>query len=164
MAESVERIAAALNGGASDADLTGAALRKSFVLSVDQAHAVHPNYAKKHESAHMPSMNGGIVIKRNSNQKYTTNGVTGLLVREVARRAGLRAPQEFMVRNDCGCGSTIGPIISTATGIRAVDVGMPQLSMHSCRETMGIADLTSGLDLFVAYFQNFRAADSSVEQ
>lgn len=70
MAVSVERIAVA-------------ALRKSFVLSVDQAHAVHPNYAKKHEAAHLLSMNEGVVIKQNSNQKYTTNGVTGLLVREV---------------------------------------------------------------------------------
>lgn len=142
MAEAVERISAALNGGSLNVDVNAATLRKSFVLSVDNAHAVHPNYASKHEVNHQPKMNDGMVIKRNSNQRYATNSVTGLLMREVARRAGLPPVQEFMVRNDCPCGSTIGPIISTATGIRAIDMGMPQLSMHSCRETMGISDRT----------------------
>lgn len=85
-------------------------------------------------------MNGGMVIKRNSNQRYATNCMTGFLIKEIARKAGLPAVQEFVVRNDCGCGSTIGPIISSNTGIRAIDMGCPQLSMHSIRETMGIAD------------------------
>jgi aspartyl aminopeptidase len=85
-------------------------------------------------------MNGGMVIKRNSNQRYATNGMTGFLVRELAKKAGLPAVQEFVVRNDCACGTTIGPIISAATGIRAIDMGCPQLSMHSIRETMGACD------------------------
>lgn len=85
-------------------------------------------------------MNAGMVIKRNSNQRYATNGVTGVLIREVCRRASLPPVQEFLVRQDCGCGSTIGPLISTATGIRAIDMGCPQLSMHSIREQMGICD------------------------
>lgn len=117
-------------------------LRKSFVLSSDQAHALHPNYASKHEKSHQPQMNGGMVIKRNSNQRYATNGMTGVLIREIARRARLSPPQEFLVRQDCGCGSTIGPLISTATGIRAIDMGCPQWSMHSIRETMGTCDCT----------------------
>ena len=85
-------------------------------------------------------MNDGMVIKRNSNQRYATNAITGLIVREIARKAALPPVQEFVVRNDCGCGSTIGPVISTATGIRAIDMGCPQLSMHSIRETMGVCD------------------------
>ena len=85
-------------------------------------------------------MNQGVVIKTNQNQRYCTNGVTGFIVREIARKAGIAPPQEFVVRNDCPCGSTIGPIVSANTGIRAVDAGMPQLSMHSCREVMGIVD------------------------
>lgn len=140
MGEAVEQIASALNGGDGNSDLYQSALRKSFVLSVDQAHAVHPNYASKHEKGHQPKMNGGMVIKRNSNQRYATNGITGFLVRELAKRAGLPPVQEFVVRNDCACGSTIGPIISAATGIRAIDMGCPQLSMHSIRETMGACD------------------------
>jgi aspartyl aminopeptidase len=113
---------------------------QSFILSSDQAHALHPNYASKHEKNHQPQMNAGMVIKRNSNQRYATNGVTGVLIREIARKASLPPVQEFMVRQDCGCGSTIGPLLSTATGIRAIDMGCPQLSMHSIRETMGICD------------------------
>ena len=78
--------------------------------------------------------------------------------------AGLPAVQEFVVRQDCGCGSTIGPLISSATGIRAIDMGCPQLSMHSIRETMGTCDLTNGLNLFKAFYQHFREVDESVEQ
>jgi aspartyl aminopeptidase len=139
MAEAVRRISSALTPENYNPDVYGACIRKSFVLSCDQAHAVHPNYASKHESEHAPKLNGGVVIKTNSNQRYTTNGVTGFMIRELGRKAQVPI-QEFAVRNDCPCGSTIGPIISANTGIRTVDVGMPQLSMHSCREVMGIAD------------------------
>lgn len=124
------------------------------------------------------------MIKRNANQRYATNGVTGLIMREVARRASLPPVQEFIVRQDCGCGSTIGPLISTATGIRAIDMGCPQLSMHSIRETMGTCDckclmvvlfmflplvlifciVTSGLKLFKSFFRHFREVDESIDQ
>lgn len=137
-------------------------ISRSFVLSVDQAHAVHANYASKHEKNHSPKMNDGMVIKRNANQRYATTGITGFIVREIARSAGLKPVQEFVVRNDCGCGSTIGPIISTNTGIRAIDLGCPQLSMHSIRETMGTSDITNGLDLFRAFFKHFREVDDSI--
>ena len=147
MMEAVRRISSALSEkpGSLDPDLYSSSIRKSFVLSVDQAHAVHPNYASKHQQNHAPKINAGVVIKANQNQRYSTNGVTGFIVRELARNAGLPI-QEFVVRNDCPCGSTIGPIISANTGIRAVDIGMPQLSMHSCREMMGIADCKFRLD------------------
>lgn len=105
-----------------------------------------------------------MVIKRNANQRYATTAVTGVLIREIAKRAGLAPVQEFIVRQDCGCGSTIGPIISSATGIRAIDMGCPQLSMHSIRETMGVCDLTNGLALFKAFFKHFREVDDAVEQ
>lgn len=140
MGESVRRISAALMGesnlSGSVEDIYDTTISKSFVLSSDQAHAIHPNYANKHEMSHQPKMNEGMVIKRNSNQRYATNGITGFIIREIAKRAGLPPVQEFIVRQDCGCGSTIGPLISTATGIRAIDMGCPQLSMHSIRETM----------------------------
>ena len=140
MAEAVKRISSALSPEEySDPNVYASCIRNSFVLSCDQAHAVHPNYASKHESQHSPKLNGGVVIKTNSNQRYTTNAVTGFVIRELGRTANVPI-QEFVVRNDCPCGSTIGPIISANTGIRTVDVGMPQLSMHSCREVMGIAD------------------------
>jgi aspartyl aminopeptidase len=142
MVEAVKRISSALSEKQHelDPDLYSVALRKSFMLSVDQAHAIHPNYSSKHEKNHSPRMNKGVVIKTNQNQRYTTNGVTGFIVRELTRKASIQPIQEFVVRNDCPCGSTIGPIIAATTGIRAVDVGMPQLSMHSCREVMGVSD------------------------
>jgi aspartyl aminopeptidase len=68
------------------------------------------------------------------------------------------------VRNDCPCGSTIGPTISALTGIRTVDAGMPQLSMHSCREVMGVQDLWYGLQLFTGFFQHFRTIDDNIEK
>lgn len=116
------------------------AMKKSFVISSDQAHALHPNYLSKHEKSHQPQMNAGMVIKRNANQRYATNGATAVVMREIVRRASLPPLQEFIVRQDCGCGSTIGPLISASTGIRTIDVGCPQLSMHSIREQMGISD------------------------
>jgi aspartyl aminopeptidase len=141
LGEAIKRISSALHADVLSAmDMYEATIRKSFVLSSDQAHALHPNYASKHEKNHQPQMNAGMVIKRNANQRYATNGVTGVLIREIARRASLPPVQEFMVRQDCGCGSTIGPLISASTGIRAIDMGCPQLSMHSIRETMGVCD------------------------
>eukprot|EP01036_Dinobryon_divergens_P023860 gene23860-32249_t len=127
------------------------------------AHAVHPNYASKHEKNHSPQMNGGLVIKTNTNQRYATSGVSGFFTRELGRRAGVPI-QEFSVRNDCPCGSTIGPVLSTNTGIMAVDIGMPQLSMHSIREMMGCADLTSAVKLFSTFFRDFRTVRSSLQE
>lgn len=167
LGEAVKRISAVLNSkqqASAPYDLYEATVRRSFVLSSDQAHALHPNYASKHEKNHQPQINAGMVIKRNSNQKYATTGPTGILMREIARRSNLPPVQEFIVRQDCGCGSTIGPLISSSTGIRAIDMGCPQLSMHSIRETMGVCDLTNGLNLFKSFFVHFRDVDESIEQ
>lgn len=142
-----------------------AALAKSFIMSVDMAHAVHPNYASKHEKTHSPMMNRGVVIKTNSNQRYATSGVTGFMVRELARASACGVPiQEFAVRNDCPCGSTIGPTLSAQTGIMAVDLGMPQLSMHSIREMMGVNDLLFGFRLFDSFLKDFGKVQSQMNK
>jgi aspartyl aminopeptidase len=151
-------------------DWLTACLEKSFILSIDMAHAIHPNFAQKHDAQHAPQLNGGIVVKTNCNQRYTTSGSSnsGFLLRELAARRGRpnrnsssssvsvssRIPmQEFVVKNDCACGTTIGPVLSAKTGIRTVDAGMPQWSMHSCREVMGIADCTlRSIDIIAIYF------------
>eukprot|EP00984_Skeletonema_dohrnii_P009014 scaffold3382_cov121-Skeletonema_dohrnii-CCMP3373.AAC.4 len=161
MAEAVKRITSAFCDVV-NVEAHSSAVRRSFVMSVDQAHAVHPNYASKHEKSHGPKMNAGVVIKTNQNQRYATNGVTGFIAREIGRKANTPM-QEFVVRSDCPCGTTIGPIISSNTGIRTVDLGMPQLSMHSCREVMGIADLSHGLSVFGSFFKNFNEIDESLE-
>ncbi|KAL7472335.1 hypothetical protein ACHAXS_012671 [Conticribra weissflogii] len=111
MSEAVSRVTAAFSGNSHsrDPELHSSATRRSFVLSVDQAHAIHPNYQGKHEKNHGPKMNAGVVIKTNQNQRYATNGVTGFVARELARKAEQSvALQEFVVRSDCPCGTTIG--------------------------------------------------------
>jgi len=118
-------------------------LRKSFVCSIDMAHALHPNYAAKHDAAMAPKINGGLVIKHNANQRYATNSISASLFRRIGKLAGVPV-QEFAVRSDSGCGSTIGPIIATLSGILTVDCGTPQFSMHSIRETMGSEDARNG--------------------
>merc|ERR1711907_329394 len=144
-----------------DSEVFKVALSKSMIFSVDMAHAIHPNYASKHEKQHSPQMNKGVVIKSNANQRYATTGVTGFITRELARRASIPI-QEFVVRNDCPCGSTIGPKISENTGIRAIDLGLPQLSMHSIREMAGISDLVTAKDLFVTFFRDFSKIDENL--
>jgi len=138
------------------------ALRKSFLISADMAHGVHPNYKEKHDPNHKPSIHGGLVIKLNTNQRYATNSVTSLPLREIAKRHKIPV-QDFVVRNDSPCGTTIGPIIASHTGIRTVDVGNPQLSMHSIRETCGVCDLTHAINLFKAFFLEFTALDAQMK-
>ena len=89
-------------------------------------------------------------------------GVSLSTQRELGRRTNVPI-QEFVVRNDCSCGSTIGPTISARTGVRTIDLGMPQLSMHSCREVMGSVDLTHAVHLFRGYFQWFPTIDQSLQ-
>ena len=144
-----------------DASLMPAAARRSFFVSADMAHAVHPNHAALHEENHRPAMHAGVVIKSNANQRYATNAVTAFLFRELAVKAGVPL-QNFCVRQDAGCGSTIGPIVATRLGVRTVDIGVPQLSMHSCREMCGAGDVAHSLAFFRAYFRDFPAVDASV--
>lgn len=129
----------------------GAAWRRSLLLSADMAHAVHANYAMKHEGKHRPVMGGGIVVKTNQNQKYATSGVGGMIVRELMRERGVGC-QEFVVSNDRGCGSTIGPILAGRVGVRTVDVGQPMLSMHSIREMCAVKDFGDVEEGFVGVF------------
>merc|ERR1711915_33245 len=135
-------------------------IRNSFLISADVAHAIHPNYSDKHEKLHQPLLNKGAVIKTNNNQRYATNAETGFILRELARRANVPF-QEFVVRNDCPCGSTIGPIVSAGVGIRTVDMGISSLSMHSIRETMGCEDIETTIKLFNSFYSGFGPLDKS---
>ena len=98
-------------------------------------------------------------MKHNANQRYATNAVTATLFRECAAQSGIPT-QDFVVRNDMGCGSTIGPILSANLGIRTVDVGIPQLSMHSVRELCGTEDIEICYRHFRAFFENFATIDA----
>lgn len=135
-------------------------MRRSFLVSADMAHALHPNYAEKHEENHRPALHKGLVIKQNANQRYATNAVTSFVLTEIAKRHNIPV-QRFVVRNDTACGSTIGPILATNCGIRTVDVGVPQLSMHSIREMCGVGDVHNAYELIRAFFQEFASLDES---
>lgn len=132
----LERIALAAG-----ADRTGLlrALAASRCVSADGAHATHPNYAERHEPGHQIAINGGPVIKLNANMRYATDAESSGWFKLAAERAGVPT-QEFVVRSDMPCGSTIGPITAARLGIPTVDVGVAQLSMHSARELCGSED------------------------
>lgn len=115
---------------------------RSMVISVDNAHGLHPNFPDKHDEKHGPLLNGGPVIKVNASQRYATNSETSGFFRQLCAAAGVTV-QSFVVRNDMACGSTIGPITAGATGIRTLDIGVPTFAMHSIRELAGALDAQS---------------------
>ena len=111
-----------------------------MLVSADNAHGIHPNYADRHDGNHGPQLNAGPVIKINNNQRYATTSETAALFRQLCQQAGVPV-QTFVVRSDMGCGSTIGPITSSRLGVRTVDIGAPTFAMHSIRELAGVKDV-----------------------
>ena len=129
-------------------------MARSLLISCDNAHALHPNYADKYDENHGPKLNAGPVIKVNANQRYATTSETSALFSSFCEMAEVPY-QYFVVRSDMGCGSTIGPIAATKLGVRVVDVGAPQWGMHSIRETAGSKDawyLGQALQAFISYW------------
>ena len=145
-------------------------MASSFLLSADMAHSVNPNYAAKYESDHKPEMNKGPVIKINANARYATNSPGIVLLQEIARKAAKVAEDDtegvplqlFVVRNDLSCGSTIGPMLSAHLGARTLDLGNPQLSMHSIRETGGTDDVHHAIRLFSSFFQHYSGLEKNI--
>lgn len=114
------------------------------------AHAVHPSFVAKHQPQHQPKIHEGIVLKINANQKYATDSITQSIIKVIASRANVPL-QEVIIRNDSLGGSTIGPHISSQTGMKTVDVGAPTLGMHSIRETCGTIDVMYYERLFAEF-------------
>lgn len=157
----------------SDPDLATAyeqTLSSSFLLSADMAHAVNPNYGGKYEADHRPQINQGPVVKINANARYATNSPGIALLQEVARKASKRVVDDvegvplqlFVVRNDSSCGSTIGPMLSAHLGARTLDLGNPQLAMHSIRETAGTTDVHHAIRLFTGFFQHYSSLEKTI--
>ncbi|GAB18753.1 putative M18 family aminopeptidase [Gordonia effusa NBRC 100432] len=132
-----ERIVLSRGGSRDDYLQTMAA---SVCVSGDMAHATHPNYPERHEPAHQIAINGGPVLKVNQNLRYASDALGEAVFAIACDRAGVPL-QRYVHRADLPCGSTIGPITATRTGLRTVDVGAPQLAMHSARELMGVDDV-----------------------
>ncbi len=115
------------------------AIRRSLLISADNAHGVHPNFTDRHDRNHLPLMNRGPVIKINAARRYATTALTSAFFRLLCQRQKTDV-QEFVMRSDMACGSTIGPLAATRTGMQVVDVGVPTLAMHSIREMAGSRD------------------------
>lgn len=145
----LERIAVALGKSRSE---YLAMLPRSSCLSCDNAHAVHPNYQDRHDPKHAPLVNQGVALKTNANQRYATSTASTVEFLAACERAGARS-QVFSSRNNMPCGSTIGPITATRLGIDTVDVGVPQLSMHSAREVCGVQDALDLPKIIGAYLR-----------
>ena len=114
-------------------------LSSSFALSIDMAHACHPNFVQKHESNHPPVLGGGVVLKVNSQKRYASDVFSNARFKLLCEQSNI-SYQTFVMRNDMPCGSTVGPTISASLGIPTVDIGEPMLSMHSIREMTAVAD------------------------
>ena len=115
------------------------AMAKSIMISWDNAHAAHPAHLDRHEMNHLPRLNHGPVLKINAAQRYASDSESSAFFRYLCDRAGVPV-QSFVMRSDMPCGSTIGPAISSKTGIKTVDAGPPTLAMHSIREITGNGD------------------------
>lgn len=125
---------------------------KSFMISADMAHSVHPNHPEKHDPVLHPLINKGPVIKIHANQKYTTDGDSGAVFETLCRLAGVPC-QKFVNRSDMAGGSTLGNVLTTQLDIRSVDVGNPMLGMHSVRELGGIQDHEYIVRVFKKFFE-----------
>lgn len=166
----IRRLSVLPSSSSEDEDVSTAyeqTLSTSFLISADMAHSVNPNYAGKYETDHKPEMNKGTVIKINANARYATNSPGIVLLQEVARKAAEERDaavplQLFVVRNDSSCGSTIGPMLSAALGTRTLDLGNPQLSMHSIRETGGTYDVAYAIRLFTGFFQHYSSLSEKI--
>ncbi|XP_062091797.1 probable aspartyl aminopeptidase [Humulus lupulus] len=163
MFQAIRRISSGLTDSYAGEGAFERTIRQSFLVSADMAHGVHPNFMDKHEENHRPMMQKGLVIKHNANQRYATSGITSFLFKEVGKIHNLPI-QEFVVRNDMGCGSTIGPILASGVGIRTVDCGIAQLSMHSVREICGKEDIDIAYQHFKAFYNTFSSIDRKLNE
>lgn len=114
-------------------------IERSMLISADNAHAIHPNYPDRHDAEHGPILNRGPVIKTNANQRYATSSETSAVFRQLCEQLDVPV-QDFVVRTDMACGSTIGPITASTLGVRTLDIGVPTYAMHSIREMAGSRD------------------------
>lgn len=127
-------------------------IANSFLISADNAHAVHPNHPEKADPTNRPYINGGVVIKYHGSQKYTTDAVTAAELKELCREAEVPV-QTYANRSDMAGGSTLGNISTAHVSLPSVDIGLPQLAMHSAAETAGVKDTEYGIRLLKAFYR-----------
>ena len=128
-------------------------LAQSFMVSADNAHAIHPNHPELADANNAPVMGGGVVLKFNANQRYTTDGVSAAVFRKICRKAEVPV-QDYCNRADIPGGSTLGHISLTHVSVPTADVGLPQLAMHSSYETMAVKDLAYLENAMTQYYSS----------
>ncbi|KAL3422893.1 aminopeptidase I zinc metalloprotease [Phlyctema vagabunda] len=148
--------------GSSSANILSQTYANSFLISADVTHAVNPNFLGNYLEGHAPRLNVGLVVSADSNGHMTTDSVSTAVLQRIAEKTGGKL-QLFMIRNDSRSGGTVGPMLSSAMGCRAIDAGIPQLSMHSIRATTGALDPGLGAKMFQGFFDHFEAVDKEFE-
>uniref|UniRef100_A0A6G3MJB0 aspartyl aminopeptidase n=1 Tax=Henneguya salminicola TaxID=69463 RepID=A0A6G3MJB0_HENSL len=139
------------------------AIANSFLLSADQAHALNPNFSEKHENLHKITLDHGVVIKYNSNQRYATSSFSSSIIQIIAKKCGIPV-QKFSIRNDMSCGTTVGPILAALIGMIVVDIGFPMLSMHSIREMCASSSVSQAIKLYHEYYLELPKVFADSEQ
>lgn len=154
--DTLDRIACCLGMESQNKD---ALFANSFMVSCDNAHAVHPNHPEVSDANHGVYMNGGIVLKHNANQKYTTDAISAGVFRLICAEADVPC-QDYTNRADQRGGSTLGNISTSQVSVSTVDIGLAQLAMHSCYETAGALDTDYLVKAMTVYFSKELTADS----
>ncbi|KAL8898363.1 MAG: hypothetical protein Q9192_002117 [Flavoplaca navasiana] len=154
----IERTVSALAPNHPIPDLVSQTFANGFMISADVSHAVNPNYLSVYLENHAPQLNVGVAVQADPNGHTTTNSVSTAFLQRVAQKCGSTL-QVFQIRNDSRSGGTVGPMLSSAMGMRAIDAGLPQLSMHSIRATVGNLDPGLGVKLFKGFFDHFEEVD-----
>ena len=135
-------------------------LSQSFLISADNAHAIHPNHPELADPANAPVMGEGVVLKFNSNQRYCTDGLCAALFRKVCQKAGAKV-QTYYNRPDIPGGSTLGCVSIAHVSVPTADIGLPQLAMHSCYETASVADTISLMEIMRSYYGSTLVMDEN---
>ena len=155
----MERAVGSLAGQHPASDLMGRTYANSFLVSSDVTHAVNPNFESVYLANHAPELNVGVSVSADSNGHMTTDAASTAIFTRCAEKVGATL-QVFQIRNDSRSGGTVGPMLSCATGMRAIDAGIPQLSMHSIRATTGTSDPGLGVQMFQGFLDTFESVDA----
>ena len=156
LSSTVERVVEAFAGAG--ANLVSQTYANSFLLSADVSHAVNPCFMNVYMDGHYPKLNVGLCVATDSNGHMTTDAVSHAILQRIALKSG-HALQLFQIRNDSRSGGTVGPMLSAHMGVRAVDAGLAQLSMHSIRAACGSLDPGLGVQIFKGLYEHYEAVD-----
>lgn len=157
----VERIVECFNNSTYSPNVLMETYAKSFLVSFDVTHATNPNFLEKYLENHCPRLNVGLTVEADSNGHTTTDSVSTAIFQRLAEKSGQKL-QTFMIRNDSRSGGTVGPMLSSAMGVRSIDVGIPQLSMHSIRATTGSKDPGLGAKMIEGVFAGWESVDEEI--